>query len=153
MSDTNELSFSKYDSSNFAAFPDSIKHSKTNPLLIENLSDHRSIIMDNRLVKVQETNCLFKDMIHFFDPDLISADLPREEHYRPEITARRLYGSTDLWYVLLLVNNVYSITQYNMDTFKYIPALKLTKIEKFVARAEGNIRPYDERDQIPVILD
>lgn len=137
---SDELSFKKYDSSAFASFPESIIHSRKNPLLIENLSDYRSITMDDRTVKMQETNCLFKDMIHFFDNDLETTELPTSEHYRPEITAKRLYDCADLWYVLLLVNNIYSVTKYDSDTILYIPATKLAKLEKFVEKAKRTIR-------------
>ena len=143
-----DLSFKKYDSSNFASFPESIAHSRKNPLLIENLSDYRSITMDDRMVKVQETNCLFKDLIHFFDNDLETTALPTSEHYRPEITAKRLYDSADLWYVILLVNNIYSVTKYNSDTISYIPATKLVKLEKFVEKAKRVVRPYEEYEEL-----
>ena len=144
MSNLTDLSFKKYDSAEFASFPESIVHSKKNPLLIENLSDHRSVVMDNRIVKVQETTCLFKDLIHFFDNDVEEMVLPIEEYYRPEMTAKRLYDSYDLWYVLLILNNIYTVNRYNQKVIKYIPALKLAKIEKFTGRAKRVIRQYDE---------
>lgn len=146
-----KISFGKYDSSAFPTFPQSIGHSKINPLLIENLSDSLQVIMDSRNVSVQEPSCLFKDFIVYFEDDYFEEELPKEEHYRPELTALRLYDCADLWYVILLANDIYSVNQYNVKTIKYIPPSLLTKLEKFVQKAKRVSRPYNETQEITVI--
>ena len=145
------ISFRNYESSQFPTFPESIAHAVTNPLLIENLSDWRLIEMDDVIVKVQEGNCLFKDMLHFFDDVLEEEDLPTGEHHRPEITAKRLYDCADLWYILLLVNRIPTVTKYNVDKIKYIPPTQLTRIQKFTDLARQTVRSLVEDDANDVI--
>ncbi|BDH16376.1 MAG: hypothetical protein [Bacteriophage sp.] len=141
-------SFKKYDSSAFPTFPQSIEHASMNPLLLENLSDYREVVMDNRVIKVQEPSCLFKDFINYFEDSISEQKLPSDEYYRPDLTALRLYDCADLWYVIMLVNNIYTIHKYNMKTVKYITGDQLTKLEKFVSKAKRIVRPYEETEEI-----
>jgi hypothetical protein len=145
--------FSQYDSCKFSSFPESIKHAKANPLLIENLSDWREVMIDGEIRMIQEPTCLLKDQINMFDNVLIDTEIPQSEFYRPEITAKRFYACEDLWYIILLVNSMYSINAYNKTSIKIIPANELVRIEKFVRKAKQNIRPLDLSNDSMLILD
>lgn len=146
------LSFENYDSSIFPTFPESIAHSRSNPFLIENLSNNLSMQFDNDTVLMQEPSCLFKDLINFFEEDYIEIDLPVQEHYRPEITAKRLYGSSDFWYIILLVNNIFSVNDYNMTKVRYIPNARLTKMQTFIKYSKGVTSIYKEQPIIESFL-
>ena len=139
------LNYSNYDSSDFATFPESIAHARRNPMLIENLSNKISLSSENDTFLIQEPSCLFKDMINFFEKDYLELELPKEEHYRPEITAKRLYGSADFWYILLLVNNLFTIHDYNLPKIKYIPPQRLTKIQTFIKYSKNLTSVYEEQ--------
>ena len=134
------VSFKEYDSTNFPTYPQCIAHARLNPLLIENLSDWREIVFEGKTMLVQEATCLLKDSIHYFDEVLEEAELPANEYYRPEITAKRLYDNADLWYIILLVNGIYSINNYDVDTIKYIPSRELVRIAKFTERSLRIVR-------------
>ena len=142
----NTISFSNYDSSLFPTFPESIKHSMSNPLLIENLSDWMIDIYDGEEVMIQEPSCTLKSMIGMFDDVLETIAVPNSEFYRPEITAKRLYDSADFWYILLLVNNIYSPHKYNKSSIKYIPAKELIRLSKFSQRTKNIVRTITDND-------
>lgn len=146
------VNFEFYDSTKFPTFPESIAHARRNPLLIENLSDWRETTFDNDQVLVQESTCLFKDVLHFFDEVLEEAELPEAEYYRPEITAKRLYGSADLWFTILLVNDIQTVTKYNKSTIRYIPGRELKRLEKFARRAGQVVRAETLEDEGEVII-
>lgn len=149
---TLRTSFKNYDSTQFPTFPESIAHARTNPLLIENLSDWRMVDIDNVLTKIQEPTCLLKDMLHFFDDVLEEEELPVEEYYRPEITAMRIYDCADMWYIILLLNNIFSVSKYNTATIRYIPPTQLTRIQKFTDLSNRTVRALSEDDMNDVII-
>jgi hypothetical protein len=142
----NMTSFSNYDSSLFPTLPESIKHAQSNPLLIENLSDWMLTLYDTEEVLIQEPSCTLKSMVHMFDDVLETINVPTTEYYRPELTAKRLYDSYDFWYILLLVNNIYSNVKYNQPTIKYIPAKELVRLGKFAQRAKNVVRTVVDND-------
>lgn len=148
----NKTSFLNYDSSNFPTHPESIKHAATNPLLIENLSDWMLTTYDTEEVLIQEPSCTLKSMIHMFDDVLTTIDVPTTEFYRPELTAKRLYDSYDLWYILLLVNNIYTPEKYNRPTIKYIPSKELIRLGKFAQRAKSVTRTVIDNDLTGYVL-
>jgi hypothetical protein len=140
------ISYEGFDSSKFATFPESIADSKVNPLLLVNLSDKLVVNLDSEEVILQDPTCTFKDMLHFFKPYYASVPVLPTEKYRPEMTAKRLYGSADLWEILLLVNNISTVMEYDKETINYIPNDKLTKITKFVQLHKGLYRTVQEDD-------
>lgn len=145
--------FSLYDSCKFPTFPQTIKHARTNPLLIENLSDWRVVNFEDQTRRIQEPTCLLKDQMHMFDDVLLETEIPEMEFYRPEITAKRLYNCEDLWYIILLVNSIFSVNKYNKKVIKYIPANQLVRIEKFVQKAKRDNRPLNIDNDEMIILD
>ena len=137
------VSFREYDSTIFPTFPQCIAHATRNPLLIENLSDWREVSFEGKTMLVQEGNCLLKDSIDYFSDVLEEEDLPASEHYRPELTAKRLYDNADLWYMILLINAIYSSTRYDVARIKFVPSRELIRIAKFTERSVGNVRMSD----------
>ena len=140
------ISFSKYDSTTFATFPESIAHAETNPLLISSLSDWLQDTMDGAPILIQEPSCTFKELIHFFDDVAVTITLPVSEYYNPMLTAKRLYDNADLWYILLLLNNIFNLESYNKPRIRYIPPNELARISKFVSKANSRIRVISDND-------
>ncbi|WP_368880407.1 hypothetical protein [Proteus mirabilis] len=139
------VDFSNYDSSSFATFPESIDHAMTNELLMSNLSDKLIYRRNgNEEVVFQDPNCAFKELIHFFDPYLKETDILDHELYRPEMTAKRLYNNADFWELILIVNNIPSVTFYNQKKIKYIPGNVLTKISFFRNMHKNNLRVVEQ---------
>lgn len=140
------ISFAKYDSSAFPTIVESIAHASTNPMLIENLSDWMLMDFDGQSVIVQEPSCTFKSMLHMFEDVLQTTPLPTTDYYRPEITAKRIYDNADMWIFILLVNNIFTASKYNIPTIKYIPPTEMVRIEKFIQRPTGAIRTVADND-------
>ena len=138
--------YSNYDSSDYATLPESVAHSKDNPLLINNLSDTLIYAFNGMEVLIQEPKCALKELLFFFEDLTITTTIPDSELYRPELTARRIYKSADLWYTLLLINNMSTVMEYNRPTIKYIPPDKLSHIETFVRMHKGVTRVVVEND-------
>lgn len=49
---------------------------------------------------------------------LIDYDIAKDRYYRPEYVSNDLYGTTDYWYLLLFLNNMKSIDDFNRPTIK-----------------------------------
>lgn len=139
--------FMEYDSNDFPTIPESIHHSVDNALLIENLSDKLQTSFGTRNVLVQEPSCAFKDTFMMYLEDKVRYTLvPPEEFYRPEMTAKRLYGSADLWYILLYLNTMFSTADYNKRQIKYVGKETLEKMITYINLSVGRIRQVEDYD-------
>ena len=127
------MNYSKYDSSAQSTLHQSILHAKTNPLLVNNLSDAIMLEIDSVPYLVQDPESRVKRFIHFFSQHLEDITIENNEMYRPELTALRLYNCADLWYMLLYVNDMFSVSQYNKLTIKAPKSDSITMLSKFMA--------------------
>lgn len=142
-----DIDYNNYDSSNFATLTESMNHSKSNPLLINNLSDGMIMDFDGVPYYIQEPSCTFKDnLLYIFGNDVEEIEIPVDHFYRPELTALEIYNNADFWYIILLLNNMFSVTQYNRHRIKIIPNHKLDAIARFVYMAKHEIRFIEEND-------
>jgi len=146
MADSINTSFANYDSSDFATIPESVAHAKNNPLQLFNLSDKLIYEFNGKEVIIQDSNCALKQMMFFFEDLIKVTPIPESDYYRPEITAKRLYGSADMWFMLLLVNNMTTVMEFNKKNIKYIPSNDLVHLETFVRMAKNNYRTVVEND-------
>ena len=146
MADSINTSFANYDSSDFATIPESVAHAKDNPLQLFNLSDKLIYEFNGKEVIIQDSNCALKQMMFFFEDLIKVTPIPESDYYRPEITAKRLYGSADMWFILLLVNNMTTVMEFNKKNIKYIPSNDLVHLETFVRMAKNNYRTVVEND-------
>lgn len=144
--DDAKLSFAKFDSAKFPSLVESLQHSITNPLLLQNLSDWLITSFDGEAVKVQEPDANIKRMIRFFEPTMEMTEIPEEEYYLPERTAMRLYDNADLWYIILLANNIFRRLDYNKPMMKTIPAVQLQRIATFTKMENNRVRTFKEND-------
>lgn len=144
--------FKNYDSSAFPTLHQSILHSKTNPFLVENLSTKISLVIEKELFLVQDPNSPLKEFISYFENDIYEEELPESEYYRPEMTALRVYGSADLWYLILIVNNLFSVTQYRRKTIKLVNTNGVARLTKFMAMADGSARNVNEDENLDNVI-
>lgn len=140
------VSFASFDSSDFATIPESIAHAKSNPILLNNLSDALVIDFEGEMTRVQEPSCTFKELRSFFEGHLKDIEVPESEFYNPSMSAKRIYRSQDLWFTLLIFNNMYSVMDYNKKIIKYLPPNKLTMIAKFIQLSNQNVRVVQDND-------
>lgn len=139
--------FSDYDSSDAPTLTESIYHSLNNPMLITSLSDYLMTEFNGIPYLVQEPSCAFRDLVEmYFSDKMVMTTIPESEFYRPEITAKRLYRNADLWYTILPINNIFSVTEYNKPRIKTIPPSELEKIVKFIYMSKNTIRTVNDAD-------
>lgn len=58
--------------------------------------------------------------------------------YRPDYVSYDYYGTTDLWYLIMRVNNVYSIIKFNMNTI-IVPNYDIVTSILAKSKASGTI--------------
>src|SRR5699024_4985010 len=112
---------------NVPEMSDEIEYSKTNKILLNNISEwylfEKQAVFSLPLLKKYE-NVLKRDLIDY--------DLSKSYHYRPEYLSNELYGTTDLWYLLLFVNDMQTVDQFNTDTVKIFPETVINDLNKII---------------------
>jgi hypothetical protein len=108
--------YSQYNSSKDAELKKCIDSSKNNPITIANLSE--LYIYDG--VAVYAPSSVVEDYMDYIKENLIEMDLPEELQFRPEALSESLYGTPDLFYLLMLINGIYSVTDFNMKKVKVL---------------------------------
>jgi hypothetical protein len=108
--------YKQYNSSANAEMSKCIAASKSNPITIANLSE--LYIYDNIAVYAPES--VVEDYMPHIEENLIEMTLPESLHFRPEALSESLYGTPDLFYVLMLVNGCSSVTNFNMEKVKVL---------------------------------
>ena len=64
--------------------------------------------------------------------DLIELSVRREAYYLPELVSKLLYGTTDLWYLILFCNNMYSKYQFTKGIINVLSAERLVLLNHII---------------------
>jgi hypothetical protein len=109
------IDLSAYDSSESnIELNDSIKNGKDNTLNIENLS--HKINFNNELVLYDEN--LLHQYKGYLSQYCTWLSVPESYYYHPELIAKELYGTVDLWYLIFWFNDIPSFEEYNKSKIK-----------------------------------
>ncbi|WPH64364.1 baseplate wedge [Staphylococcus phage vB_StaM_PB50] len=104
-----------------------IQYSKSNKLLLNNISEwyifEKQSVFGFPLLKKYE---------NVLKADLIDYELDKAYHYKPEYLSNELYGTTDLWYLLLFVNDMQTVDQFNTDTVKVFTETVINDLNKII---------------------
>lgn len=77
---------------------------------------------------------IFNDYIDELNDLAVYVTLTNEEYnkylYRPKILAYDLYGSTELYFLILMLNNICNVKEFN---FKRLKLLKVDDLQKFIS--------------------
>ena len=65
--------------------------------------------------------------------------IAKDRYYRPEYVSYDLYGTTDLWYLLLYVNDIYRVEDFVGPTIK-IPSYNPLQVLNAILADEGNLQ-------------
>lgn len=142
------ISFSAYDSGDFATVEESVAHSKNNPFIISNMSNKLIAVRNNELVTMVEPNSPLINFLFMLDEFVITTKFIENERFMPERTSKRLYGSHDFWYVCMLLNNCFTIKNYEFkDKFRILPSDSLYRIEKFQRLNKKTSRMINDSDE------
>lgn len=128
-------------SSRFQDLKGGIDSAPKNRILLDNLSNwyifQGEILLPKPLLRKYE---------NILRTNLEDYDVPKEYYYRPEYVSYELYGTTDLWYLLLFINNMEKPDDFTKNRIKVFNIAMLEVINKiFIAEAK-NISPrYNPR--------
>lgn len=137
---------SNNDSSNFPDLKSSIENSKENRLEIRNMSIKVNI--DDKLI-INDENILakYKNLISNY---LIDINITDKELYHPEYVSKRIYGTNDLWYLVLMVNNVSSMYNFSSKKIKVFDPTKIYILNEII---ENNSKKLDRYKKDPIYLE
>jgi len=118
----------KYDSGKFNNILESIEHSKSNKFLIENTSE---------IYNYNDTITLFSPHIFNIYKNLLSVymdtiTLDEKYFYKPELLSFDIYGTPDLWYLILWANDISTVTEFSKSEIKVINDKGLDKINTVI---------------------
>lgn len=84
---------------------------------------------------------IFNDYIDELNELAVYVTLSDEEYnkylYRPKILAYDLYGSTELFFLILMLNNICNVKEFD---FKRLKLLKVEDLEKFISSVYNSER-------------
>lgn len=125
-------------SGDFPDIVDSVEHSKTNPINLENISmklNYKGLFIMN------EPNTVLERYRNIIMTDL--EELPWEDKYvyRPEGVSEYLYDTPDLWHLILMANSLINITSFkNLPVIKFVSVSKLNNILKMIKDHEMRLK-------------
>ena len=126
--------FANYDSGAFPTIEGSILHSRTNLFLLKNFSKRVSAGTLTENYIISEPSCSLKDFIGTLSEFFVSNHVKDSEIFRPESVSKRIYGTVDFWYLLLLINKIPSATEFTTNNILVLPPEYLYKIEIFLEK-------------------
>jgi len=97
------------DSSVFPSTNESIANSKRNVIIYSEVSLKHYV--DGVLIQSPVT--VFEKYLPILKQNSVFITISNDNFYHPEFTAKRLYGTSDLWWLLLMLNNMSSHKEYN----------------------------------------
>lgn len=104
------IDLSAYDSSDTKYdIRQSINHARTNTISIEKLS--HKINFNNEFLTYDE-NILYQYR-GYLSRFLIKTNCPKKFYYHPELVAKEVYGTIDLWYLIMWFNPIPSAMEFN----------------------------------------
>lgn len=117
--------FEEFNSSKFATLEESIAHSKDNPFISSNFNTKLEV----GNYTIIDPNSALKQFIDAYSDLMQDVILKDDEFYSPEKVALRLYGSNDFWFILMIINKIPTIFEFNVPVIKALPVNLLYKIE------------------------
>ena len=110
-----------------ATIPEIIDLEQDNKFSIDNTSifyEYNGLIFSIEKIFDEYRDILFETTIQI--------ELTEEEFnkfkYRPKYFCQTIYNNKDLWYLLLLINNMLSVTEFNRKIINIFPISKITEI-------------------------
>jgi len=132
----NPIDLSNYDSSKHSMTLDgSIELAKENILTISKLSE--KINFDDQFITVDRN--ILEKYKNYLDEFCIWLALPEEYYYKPEYVAEKIYGTVDLWYLVLWMAQVPSAMEFNKEVIRVFDPSKIRVINYIINRDYDNV--------------
>ena len=120
-----------------------IAASKKNKLTLDNFSNY--YILENQ---IKLGFPLLKKYDNILKSSLSTITIEKDLYYRPEYVSYKLYGTTDLWYLIMYLNNVYKVEDFVGPTIQ-VPAYDpLTVLNKIINDEADNKHTVDNPEPL-----
>ena len=104
-------------------------------------------------VLMQEPVTVFQKMQGFFEGRTTVITMPQDVMYKPEYLSERLYGTTDLWWLLLFLNKCKSHKEFNRSTVtvlnpEFVDEMMsfINNISETIAKNRENVKTIEDND-------
>lgn len=119
-----------------------IQYQKTNRISLNKLSDW--FLLEGQSILGMP---ILKRYEHILKADLVDYSLSSEYHYKPEYLSNELYETTDLWYLLLFVNDMATIDEFNKPVIKVFDTNTINALNR-ILNSDDNISVYEDPKDI-----
>lgn len=125
------------DSSNqYVDMQNSINNARNNKLTLVNTS--YKINYNNELVLTDE-NCLYRYR-GLLQQYTIKYRIPEKYYYKPELVSLEVYGTVDLWYLILWMNPISSVMEFNKPVINIFDPSKFHIINEIIEKEKESIK-------------
>jgi len=125
----------KYDSADHADIRDSINASKTNKLNIKNVSN--KINSAGKIIWL--SNNIFKKYKNILAQYTVEVEVKDHQKYKPHFLSKEYYGTQDLWYLIMLMNDMTSVMEFTKDTVKVFDKRRIELINKILVENQNKL--------------
>jgi len=132
-----------YDTTSAIGHKAQMSHLKNNRCEISNITEkYRLQFEGGAYGYINGTSDVYQRYWPIIETYIFKYPIPLDEkyYYRPERFARDLYGSFDLWPLVLLVANVPTTTQFNVSRIKVIDPAYNDRIYSLLKKAKVTIK-------------
>ena len=121
-------------SSSAADMRTSITHSKGNKITLDNISSY--YVFDN---KIKFGMNFLRKYEHIFKQYYMTYTIEEKYFYRPEYISYLLYETTDLWYLLLFINNMTRPDEFNKNNIIIFDPSYLSVFNDIIEKEKNSI--------------
>ena len=131
------INLNSYDSSdNYSSIESSLRAASDNILTIENLS--HKVNFCNEFYVYDEN--ILKQYKNYLSNFCIWLAIPENYYYKPELVAKKIYGSVDLWYLVLWFSNIPSAMEFNQDPIRVFNPSSISVLNSIINKNRKAIR-------------
>jgi len=131
------INLSKFDStSGIANINRTLEKSEINDILLTNIS-HKANFNDDFYLFDYSILDQYKAYLSQF---IIKVKCPESLYYHPEIVAKKIYGSVDLWYLVMMFNPIPSAAEFNSPVINIFDPSKIQHINRIINRHQKELK-------------
>jgi hypothetical protein len=127
----------KINSGRFADVAECVKHSHDNPITIGNIS--KKILFKGGFI-MDEPHYILYEYRQLFMNSKTERDLPIEHMFRPKAVSEFVYGTPDLWYLILLASGLTHKRQLIGPKVSYVDPGKLGQIMMIINKRSDELK-------------
>jgi hypothetical protein len=126
-----------FNSGDFADVSSSVFHARTNPMVVSN--GKMKILWKGNFV-MPEPHGIVDDLSPVLFADMDDFQVTRELRFRPEAISERIYGTPDLWYLILKANDFVRPTQVEVGSIKVVKPSLIGELLNRIVKSSRGIR-------------